>query len=190
MPETQTTAHIGLIAVPERSADLPHVIADIHAIGLPPGAITAIGPTNPAAQQALKLEGDPPASLPADAATRVSLLLDPVHRHDVFGAALGTTIGLLGGFVALAVPGIGPFLLAGGAELLVACEGLAGLFGASLGLVLAAATDTEALARHEEMFKRELAEGRWILLVSGSPEELRRAGAILSRHPMRHVDHV
>ena len=63
-------------------------------------------------------------------------------------------------------------------------------FGAGLGTTVAAFVDLATAARHDELFQRELDAGRWILVVGGTEEQLRRAEIVVSTHDVLHVDRV
>lgn len=179
-----TTEHVqpalraGLIAIPKDAEELAATLHDLYAMGLKPDAISVIG----------KQEDTPHAR--AEAAKGLAARIESGPMHELVGTTLGAALGLLGGAAALTLPGVGPAILAGGAAAVV-LEGLsATALGASLGAAVAAVLDIDAAARHEELFLRELEAGRWILLVTGTPDALRRAEIAISTHATVHTDRI
>jgi len=168
----------GLIAIPRNAEQLAAAVHDLHALGLAPGAITVVG------QQ----EDTPHAR--GEAARRLASLVEAGTEHEVLGATLGAALGLLGGLAVLALPGLGPVVVAGGTGAL-ALEALsATALGAGLGTVVASLADLATAADHEALYRQQLEAGRWILVVTGTPAELRRAEIGLSVHDLIHTDRI
>ena len=184
---TQATPRARLIASPEAHDDLPKLIRERHALGLPAGALTIFGKQDVAIAAGLTLGGDRPPVADPGTPHQLAELVESGHHHEAKGGLLGASLGLLGGLVALALPDVGPLVFAGGAGLVLAEEALAGLVGMGLGGAIAAYTDHAHLASYEALFTRALAKGHWIVLVQGSPDELRRARAQLLHYPMAHL---
>jgi hypothetical protein len=93
------------------------------------------------------------------------------------GILTGSTIGLLTGAGVFAIPGLG-FLFGAGA-LVGAIAGLdLGLLGGGLFSALKLGFGKE----HHEMYEQHLREGKFILVVHGSKEEVAKANGILQKH--------
>lgn len=105
---------------------------------------------------------------------------DGAKAGAVSGGALGGLTGLLVGLGLLAIPGIGPVMLAGAGATVIATalSGTAigsvagGLLGALIGLGI---PEERAKAYHER-----IARGEYLVMVEGTDAELNRAEAILS----------
>jgi hypothetical protein len=99
----------------------------------------------------------------------------------VTGGAIGGTTGLLVGLGALAIPGVGPVLLAGAAATALATTlagtaigaGGASLLGALIGLGI---PDNEA-----QVYSDLLDRGSYLVVVDGTQAQVRSAGEILMR---------
>ena len=100
----------------------------------------------------------------------------------VTGGALGGLGGLLVGLGALAIPGVGPIVLAGAGATALATAAAGGAIGAaagSLGGALVGAGIPEARAK---VYNDRVGRGEYLVMVDGSEAEIARAEAILSRH--------
>jgi hypothetical protein len=99
----------------------------------------------------------------------------------VTGGALGGITGLLVGLGTLAIPGVGPVLLAGAAATTLATTltgtaigaGGASLLGALIGLGV---PDNEA-----QVYSDLLEQGHYLVVVDGTEHQVRNAGEILTR---------
>jgi hypothetical protein len=176
----------GLLAIPRERDHLVPLVHDLHTLGLPPGSITVFGAEEPALVAALAAEGDPMPRPGAPAA--LAELLEPTARFEAFGATVGAVAGLLGGLVALALPGSGVLWFAGGVSLILLEETAAALTGLGLGGVIGAWLGWEVALRHADLFEDALARGRWIVLVRGAPEQIRLARARLEGYAPEHLD--
>jgi hypothetical protein len=104
----------------------------------------------------------------------------------VTGGAIGGTTGLLVGLGTLAIPGVGPVLLAGAAATALATTlagtaigaGGASLLGALIGLGI---PDNEA-----KVYSDLLDLGSYLVVVDASHAQVRSAGEILARKGIRH----
>lgn len=101
------------------------------------------------------------------------------------GAATGGVLGGLGGLLvglgALAIPGIGPVILAGTGATALATTLAGGALGAAaggLGGALIGSGIPEERARH---YNDRVVRGGYLIMVDGTEEEIRRAEAILTR---------
>jgi hypothetical protein len=180
-----------LLAIPSEPAQLVPLVHDLHTLGLPAGAITVFGrPDQPALAAALVGEGDDVPRQPARTPEALAAILEPTNRFEVFGASVGLLAGLLGGMVALALPGSGLLWFTGGAALLLAEETAAALIGLGLGGVLGTWLGWEIELQHADLFEQALAEGRSVVLVQGNADELRVAEARLRGYALVHLDRI
>lgn len=103
------------------------------------------------------------------------------------GATAGTVLGGLGGFLVgvglLAVPGVGP-ILAAGAEISAIASTLAGAgIGAASGGIIGALVGLGIPEENAKAYNNRVEAGDYLLMVSGTDDDLRRAESILrDRH--------
>ena len=103
----------------------------------------------------------------------------------VSGGALGGLTGLLVGLGTLAIPGVGPIMLAGAAATALATTAAGGAIGATTGGLLGALAglgipDKEAKAYHDRVD-----QGGYLVIVDGTEDEIRRAETILNHGGIR-----
>ncbi|MDY7022424.1 MAG: general stress protein [Cyanobacteriota bacterium] len=100
----------------------------------------------------------------------------------VAGGTLGTLAGLLVGLGALAIPGVGPILLAG-AEATALATTLAGTaIGATSGGIIGALVGLGVPEDQAKVYNDRLSDGQYIVIVTGKPETLDRVENILGKH--------
>jgi hypothetical protein len=102
------------------------------------------------------------------------------------GAVTGTILGGLGGFLVgvglLAIPGIGP-ILAAGAEINALASTLAGAgIGAASGGIIGALVGMGIPEERAKVYNQRVKAGDYLLMVSGSREDLGRAQDIMREH--------
>jgi len=96
------------------------------------------------------------------------------------GGALGGITGLLVGLGALAIPGIGPIMLAG-AEATAIATTLAGTaIGATAGSLIGALVGLGIPEERAKVYGDRVAQGDYLVMVNGSQEEVRHADTILN----------
>ncbi|KAM3100985.1 YsnF/AvaK domain-containing protein [Phormidesmis sp. 146-12] len=98
----------------------------------------------------------------------------------VSGGALGGLTGLLVGLGTLAIPGVGPIMLAGATATALATTAAGGAIGAAAGSLLGGLVGLgipEAEAKH---YNDRITQGGYLVIVDGTQDDIRRAGAILS----------
>ncbi|MBW4678631.1 MAG: general stress protein [Microcoleus vaginatus WJT46-NPBG5] len=96
------------------------------------------------------------------------------------GGALGGLTGLLVGLGALAIPGIGPIMLAG-AEATAIATTLAGTaLGATAGSLIGALVGLGIPEERAKVYGDRVARGDYLVMVNGSEEEVRHADTILN----------
>lgn len=99
------------------------------------------------------------------------------------GATAGTVLGGIGGFLvgvgALAIPGVGP-ILAAGAEISAVASTLAGAgIGAAGGGLIGALVGMGIPEERAKVYQNRIKAGDYLLMVSGTEEQIRRAEPIL-----------
>lgn len=104
---------------------------------------------------------------------------NPINPAGVgIGTTVGAALGILTGVGVFAIPGLG-FLYGAGA-LVGAIAGIDfGLIGGGIASVL---TTVGVKDEEHEHYKKELEEGKYILVAQGSEEEVKQAKEILERH--------
>ncbi|RMG08979.1 MAG: hypothetical protein D6728_13365 [Cyanobacteria bacterium J055] len=96
------------------------------------------------------------------------------------GGALGTLTGLLVGLGTLAIPGIGPIMLAGATATTLATTVAGGAIGAAAGGILGGLVGLGIPEERARVYSDRVSRGDYLVIVDGTPEEIRRAEAILS----------
>ncbi len=96
---------------------------------------------------------------------------DESENKAAAGAAVGGLLGLLVGAPLLAIPGIGPLLLAGPLA--------AGMTGAVVGGFLGSMSGWGVHSDHVAEYQRKVAEGKVLVIVHGNPREVAQAERIL-----------
>lgn len=99
----------------------------------------------------------------------------------VTGGALGGIGGLLVGLGALAIPGVGPVMLAGATATAVATALSGGAIGAAAGTLVGALVGLGIPEEEANVYNQRLSRGDYLVFVDGTEAEIQRAGAILSR---------
>ncbi|MGB7060029.1 MAG: hypothetical protein WBD58_20150 [Geitlerinemataceae cyanobacterium] len=96
------------------------------------------------------------------------------------GGALGTLTGLLVGLGTLAIPGVGPIMLAGATATALATTLAGGAIGAAAGGLLGGLVGLGIPEERARTYADRVSRGDYLVIIDGSPEEIRRAEAILS----------
>ncbi len=99
----------------------------------------------------------------------------------VTGTVLGGLTGLLIGLGTLAIPGIGPVLLAGELSALGTTAAGAGL-GALTGGLVGALTGMGIPEEKAKIYEKSVKAGEYLLIVSGTETELAQAESIMNGH--------
>lgn len=96
------------------------------------------------------------------------------------GGILGGLTGLLVGLGAISIPGIGPILLAG-AEATAIATTLAGTaIGAAAGGLVGSLVGLGIPEEHAQMYSDRVAQGHYLMIISGSADLIHQAERILS----------
>jgi hypothetical protein len=98
----------------------------------------------------------------------------------VTGTALGGLTGLLVGLGILAIPGIGPVMLAGATATAIATTLSGTAIGAAAGSLVGALVGLGIPEEEARVYNSRLSQGEYLVIVDGTDEDIRRAGAILS----------
>jgi uncharacterized protein (TIGR02271 family) len=99
----------------------------------------------------------------------------------VSGGTLGGLTGLLVGLGTLAIPGVGPIMLAGATATALATTAAGGAIGAAAGSLLGGLVGLgipEAEAKH---YNDRISKGDYLVIVDGTQDEIHRAETVLSR---------
>src|SRR4028118_276602 len=99
----------------------------------------------------------------------------------VTGGALGGLTGLLVGLGTLALPGIGPIMLAGATATAIATTLAGGAIGAAAGSLLGALVGLGIPEEEARGYNERVSRGHYLIMIEGTDEEIHRAQAILSR---------
>ncbi|MEL6441009.1 MAG: DUF2382 domain-containing protein [Cyanobacteria bacterium J06621_8] len=106
----------------------------------------------------------------------------------VTGGALGGITGLLVGLGVLAIPGIGPILLAG-AEATAIATALAGTgIGAAAGGLVGALIGLGIPEEKAKIYSDRVAKGSFLVMVTGTTAEIARAESIMRQHGVEEFD--
>lgn len=97
------------------------------------------------------------------------------------GGTLGGLTGLLVGLGALAIPGIGPIMLAGATATALATTLSGAAIGAAAGGLIGALIGLGIPEERARVYNERVARGDYLVMVEGSDDDIRRAEAILSR---------
>ncbi len=97
------------------------------------------------------------------------------------GGALGGLTGLLVGLGTLALPGIGPIMLAGAAATAIATTVAGGAIGAAAGSLLGALIGLGIPEDEARGYNERISRGHYLVMIEGTDEEIARAQAILHR---------
>lgn len=98
----------------------------------------------------------------------------------VTGGALGGLGGLLVGLGAVAIPGIGPIMLAGATATTIATTLAGGAIGAAAGGLVGALIGLGIPEERARVYNDRVSRGDYLVFVDGTEAEIRRAEAILS----------
>lgn len=97
------------------------------------------------------------------------------------GGTLGGLTGLLVGLGTLALPGIGPVMLAGATATAIATTLAGGAIGAAAGSLLGALIGLGIPEDEARSYNDRISRGHYLVMIEGTDEEIARAQAILHR---------
>ncbi|MBW4618028.1 MAG: DUF1269 domain-containing protein [Cyanosarcina radialis HA8281-LM2] len=110
----------------------------------------------------------------------------------VAGAVTGGTVGGIGGLLvglgALAIPGIGPVMLAGATATAIATTLSGTAIGAAAGSLVGALVGLGIPEDRARLYNDRISRGDYLVIVDGTDDEIRRAEAILSKRGIEDWD--
>jgi hypothetical protein len=119
----------------------------------------------------------------ADLSDRVGNKADEgAKKGAVSGGAVGGLTGLLVGLGVLAIPGVGPVMLAGAAATALATTLSGTAIGAVTGGLIGGLIGLGIPEEDARFYNDRFSRGDYLLIVEGTNEEIDRAGTILNRH--------
>jgi hypothetical protein len=105
------------------------------------------------------------------------------------GSALGGVTSLLVGLGAIAIPGIGPIMLAGAAATAIASTISGTAIGAAAGSLAGGLTGMGFSADRAQMYSDQVSEGHYLVMIEGTAADITKAESAFSNHPI-HEWHV
>jgi hypothetical protein len=100
----------------------------------------------------------------------------------IAGMTLGGFTGLLVGLGAIAIPGVGPVMLAGAAATALASTISGGVIGGLAGGLAGGLVGLGIPSDRAKVYSDRLAEGDYLVIVEGSEDDLRLAESIFNQH--------
>ncbi|PZO38454.1 MAG: DUF1269 domain-containing protein [Pseudanabaena frigida] len=123
----------------------------------------------------------------ADGSNRLSDLEEKHNKADqgaatgaATGGAVGGLTGLLVGLGMVAIPGVGPIMLAGAAATTLATTLAGGAIGAATGGIVGALVGMGIPEDRAKKYSDRIEHGDYLVMVEGSNDDVQRAQAILS----------
>ncbi len=98
------------------------------------------------------------------------------------GGAVGGLTGLLVGLGLVAIPGVGPVMLAGAAATALATTLTGGAIGAAAGSLIGGLVGLGIPKDWAKVYSDRVEQGDYLVIVDGSDQEIRQAEAIFQRH--------
>lgn len=96
------------------------------------------------------------------------------------GGVLGGATGLLVGLGALAIPGVGPIVLAGEVATALATTLAGGAIGAAAGGLIGALVGLGIPEERAKVYSDRVSRGEYLVMIDGSDEEVARAESVLT----------
>lgn len=150
--------------------DAEHALSELRDAGFPMAKVSVIAKD---AGSGGKLAG-------ADMSNEVGNKADEgAATGAVTGGVLGTLTGLLVGLGTVAIPGIGPVMLAGATATALATTVSGGAIGAAAGGLFGALVGLGIPEERARVYNDRLSQGDYLVIVDGTENEIRRAEAIL-----------
>jgi hypothetical protein len=107
---------------------------------------------------------------------------DGATKGAVTGGVLGGFTGLLVGLGVLAIPGIGPIMLAGAEATALATTLAGGAIGAAAGGLVGALVGLGIPEERAKVYNDRVAQGSYLIMVDGTEADIDRAQSILHNH--------
>lgn len=117
-----------------------------------------------------------------EAAKRGNEAEEAAKRGAVAGSTLGGLTGLLVGLGALAIPGVGPVMLAGAAATAIATAISGGVIGAAAGSLVGGLIGLGIPEDRAKVYSDRVSQGNYLIIVEGSEADINQAQSILDNH--------
>lgn len=122
--------------------------------------------------------------------------IDTFHNHDnkaaetasdgaIAGGTVGGSTGLLVGLGALAIPGVGPVMLAGAAATAIATTISGGVIGAAAGSLVGGLVGLGMPDDRAQIYNDRISQGDYFVIVEGTDSDIALAESIFSKHHIR-----
>ncbi len=117
----------------------------------------------------------------AEVSDRISNKADEgATKGAIAGGAVGGLTGLLVGLGALAIPGVGPVMLAGATATTIATTLSGGAIGAAAGSLIGALIGLGIPEDRARVYNDRIANGDYLVIVEGTEDEIHRAESLLN----------
>ncbi|BAU63464.1 signal transduction histidine kinase [Stanieria sp. NIES-3757] len=176
MSMTQYQKAIGVF---RHRAEAEAALRELQHSGYPMDRVSVI------AQNAEQTQGLPGADVREDVGNKAD---EGATTGAVTGGALGGLTGLLVGLGTLAIPGVGPILLAGTAATALATTLAGGAIGAAAGGLVGGLIGLGIPEERARVYNDRVKQGYYLVIIEGTPVEVERAEAILRRHGIQDWD--
>jgi hypothetical protein len=110
---------------------------------------------------------------------------DGAKTGAVSGGAVGGLTGLLVGLGTLAIPGVGPIMLAGAAATALASTVAGGAIGAATGGLVGGLVGLGIPEDRAQVYNEHLLQGKYLVIIDGTDSDFARAEMTLKRHDIR-----
>lgn len=110
---------------------------------------------------------------------------DGAKTGAVSGGAVGGLTGLLVGLGILAIPGVGPIMLAGAAATALASTVAGGAIGAASGGLVGGLVGMGIPEDRAQVYNEHLSQGKYLVIIDGTDSDVARAEPILKRQDIR-----
>jgi uncharacterized membrane protein len=121
----------------------------------------------------------------------IKTVTDTTHVEDgaktggTTGGAVGGITGLLVGLGTLAIPGVGPIMLAGAAATAIATTLAGGAIGAATGGLIGGLIGLGIPEHRAQAYNDHVVNGQYLLIVDGTSHEILKAGDLLEARGIR-----
>jgi uncharacterized membrane protein len=107
---------------------------------------------------------------------------DAAKKGAVTGGTLGGLTGLLVGLGVIAIPAVGPVMLAGAAATAIATALSGGAIGAAAGSLVGGLVGLGLPEDHAKVYSDRVSQGNYLVLVEGSAADIVQAESIFRKH--------
>lgn len=107
---------------------------------------------------------------------------ETAKKGAIAGSTLGGLTGLLVGLGTLAIPGVGPVMLAGAAATAIATAIAGGVIGGAAGSLVGGLVGLGIPEDRAQVYSDRVSQGDYLVMVEGSDSDINLAESILSKH--------